>query len=384
MDFINDITVTKQDGSQVKIEGEIPFAVLQKHRAAALKKLGENVSIDGFRKGNVPEDMLVKHVGKITILTEMAERALAATYPEIVKAHELAVIGHPEIQITKIAPDNPLGFTARVAIIPEITLPDYKAIAAKLNTEKDSAEVTEVDVEKQIEDILRQKVAYDRLQEKAAKKAEAEKQKPDVGDTTELPTPESEAAKEAESEEDFDPAKLPLPELTDDYVKTLGQPGQFETVEDFKAKIREHLAIEKEREVAAQHRAKVTDAIIDESAFELPAVLVDAEISQMLAQMNEDLARANLKFDAYLKHIKKTKEELTEEWKPAAEKRARLQLVLNEIAKVEETKPDEAQLEAQVKQLLEQYKDADENRVRVYVASVMTNEAVMQLLENQT
>ena len=77
----------------------------------------------------------------------------------------------------------------------------------------------------------------------------------------------------------------------------------------------------------------------------------------------------------------KTKEDLIKEWTPAAEKRARLQLVLNEIAKKENLTPDEKQLNDQVAQLMEQYKDADEHRVRIYVASVMQNEAVMQLLE---
>ena len=353
-------------------------------RAAAIKALGKNIEVDGFRKGNVPENILVEKIGEISILTEMAERALAKNYPEIVKAHELAVIGHPEIQITKIAPDNPLGFNATVAVIPEITLPDYKALAKEVNAAKESAEVTDEEVEKQIEDIMRQKIAYERLQEKAAAKAEAEETKPDMGEATELPTPENEAAKAAEAEEeDFDPSKIELPELTDDFVKGLGQPGQFETVEDFKTKMREHLSIEKEREMTAAHRAKVTDKIIEESKFELPKVLLDSEINQMFAQMNEDLTRANLKMDDYLTHIGKTKEDLTEEWKPAAEQRARLQLILNEIAKKEDVKPDEAQFEEQVKQLLEQYKDADETRVRVYVASVMTNEAVMQMLEDQ-
>ena len=208
-------------------------------------------------------------------------------------------------------------------------------------------------------------IAY---KKRPAQKADTEEKTPDVGDATELPTPESEAAKEAEKEEEaFDPENIKVPELTDEIVKTLGQPGQFETVDDFKAKIREHLGIEKERDVHAAHRAKITDTIVEASTFEVPQVLIDSEISQMMAQMNEDLTRANLKFDDYLGHIKKTKEELTDEWKPAAEKRARLQLVLNEIAKTEETKPDKEQLEAQVKQLLEQYKDADETRVRVYV-----------------
>ncbi len=51
-------------------------------------------------------------------------------------------------------------------------------------------------------------------------------------------------------------------------------------------------------------------------------------------------------------------------------------------AKKEDVKPDQTQLDAQVAQLLEQYKDADKHRVEIYVASVMTNEAVMKMLES--
>lgn len=373
MDFVKDFTITKEEGSQVKIEGEIPFSELEKERSAAIKHLGQNIEIDGFRKGNVPEKMLIEKIGEINILTEMAERALARVYPEVLKAHKIEAIGHPQIQITKIAPDNPLGFTATAPVIPEITLPDYFKLAAEINKDKASAEVTDEDIEEQAKDIIRQKEAYEKLQKKAV--ADAAKEEKDLGDVAELPTPESEAEKEEESGEEK------LPELTDEYVKTLGQPGQFETVDDFKAKLREHLEIEKKREVEAAHRAKITDKIIDETTMELPQLLIDSEINQMFAQMNEDLTRANLKMDDYLGHIKKTKEDLIAEWTPAAEKRAKLQLVLNEIAKAESIEPDKAQVDQQVDQLVEQYKDADQTRVRIYVESVMTNEAVMKKLE---
>ena len=88
--------------------------------------------------------------------------------------------------------------------------------------------------------------------------------------------------------------------------------------------------------------------------------------------------------DDYPAHIKKTKEDLTAEWTPAAEKRAKLQLVLNEIAKKENITPDKDQLKSQVDQLAAQYKDADPHRIAVYVASIMQNEAVMKHLENQS
>lgn len=378
MEFVKEFKIEKDGDTTVKITGEIPAEFLNTHRQAALKNLGKDIKVDGFRAGNVPEEILVKKVGEVNVLSEMAERALAVAYPEAIKEHKIEAIGHPEIQITKIAPGNPLGFTATVATMPAIKLPDYKSIAAAVNKNKASAEVTDEDLEKQIKEIQRQKIAYERLQEKAAAKPETVQK--DLGNTTELPTPENQATK---ADEEFDPEKIELPELTDEYVKSLGQPGQFETVADFKQKLRQHLEIQKKQEVEAAHRAKITDEIIEKSEFALPQVLLDSELNQMFAQMNEDLSRANLKMEDYLKHIKKTEVELKQDWQPAAEKRARLQLVLNEIAKLEDVKPDEAQLAEQVKQLKEQYKDADEARVRVYVASVMQNEAVMNMLEEQ-
>lgn len=393
MDFIKTFTVTPEEGSQVTVTGEVPYEELQKHRAAALQALGKNIELDGFRKGHVPEDILVQKIGEGTLLGEMAERALAKIYPTILTEHSIDAVGYPQIQITKLAPENPLGFTATIAVMPSIELPDYKKIAADVNKEKDSTEVTDEDIEAQIKDILRQKLAYERLQKKAQPQQHTHAdgtvhEGPAHGDdTTDLPTPETVGDAAAEEETGAtEPSEITdgeLPELTDEYVQGLGQPGQFESVDDFKTKLREHLAIEKEKEVNAAHRAKVTDKIIEASTFELPQVMIDAELNQMFAQMEEDLTRANLSMEDYLGHIKKTKEDLTAEWSPAAEKRARLQLILNEIAKKENVQPDEEQLEAQIAQLKEQYKDADEARVRMYVTSVLTNEATMQMLETQ-
>ncbi len=364
VDFKKAFTIETLPGSIVKISGELPYVELQSERNAALVALGKHVDLPGFRKGHIPTPVLEKHLGEMTLLAEMAERAIAHAYPHIVEEHKLEVIGHPKVEITKIAPGNPLAFTVTVAVLPKFELPEYEKIAKEVNTNHPSDEVTEEELAKQIKDIQRQKAAYERLQSKAAAKA----------DDSDLPAPES----EADEKED-----APLPELTDEYVKTLGQPGQFETVADFKAKLREHLEIEKKQQNAAKHRADITDGIIAKTELELPQILIDSEINQMFAQMEEDLERANLKMDDYLTHIKKTKEDLKKEWTPAAETRAKLQLLLNEIAKKENITPDMEQVNKQTSELMERFKDADEHRVRLYVASVLLNEAVMKSLESK-
>lgn len=382
MNFKKDFQVENIPGSTVKITGEIPYEELEKHRAKTLKTLGQNLKVDGFRPGHVPEAVVIQKVGEMALLTEMAERALAAVYPEILKAHEIDPIGRPEIQITKIAQGNPLGFIATVAVLPTIELPDYKSLAQAENASKSEVMVTEEDVEKQAQDILRQKAAYERLQANARKNAELTQTDAEETHTHADGTVHSGPAHVEESDVKAI-TEAELPELTDEVVKTLGAPGQFENVADFKAKLREHLEIEKKREAEAKHRAALTDKIIAGSSFELPPILIDSEIGQMFAQMEEDIKRAGLSVDDYLNHMKKTREDLKKEWTPTAEKRARLQLVLNEIAKKESILPEKEAVEHEVKHLLEHYKNADETRVRIYVASVLQNEAVMKFLESR-
>ncbi len=360
VNFKTAFTIETLADSEVKISGELPYVELEAERTAAIVSLGKNIKIDGFREGHVPQNVLEKRLGEMTILAEMAERAIAHAYPHIIDEHDIQAIGYPKIEITKIAPGNPLGFTATVAVIPSFTLPKYDALAKEVNKTRPSDEVTDEEVVEKINDILRQKAAYERLQAKAQ-----------VSEEDAIQT-----------EEDIE-TKLEIPELTDEVAKSLGQPGQFTGVDDLKAKLREHLEIEKKNENVAKHRGELTDKIVDATDITLPKILIESEINQMFAQMQEDLDRANLKMDDYLTHIKKTKEEMAKEWEPAAIKRAKLQLVLNEIAKAEKLEPEMEKINEQTKVLMERFKDADEHRVRLYVASVILNEEVMKMLTSK-
>jgi len=379
-------TLEELPDSQIKLSGELPYAELQSERNAALVALGKNVELDGFRKGHVPSAVLEKHIGEMNILSEMAERAIAHVYPHILQAYEIDAIGHPSIEVTKIAPDNPLAFTATVAVVPQFDLPDYESIAKEINLSLPSDEVTDQELGEKIKEIQKSKRAYDRMQEISQAQADSADKDEEGEEKNQVKAEGKEGVLGQESLEDVQKKvdadnDAPLPELTDEYVKTLGQPGQFDTVDAFKTGLREHLEMEKKQQVAAKHRADITDGIIAKADITLPQILVDSEINQMFAQMEDDLKRSELKMDDYLQHIKKTKEDLVAEWKPAAETRAKLQLVLNEIAKDKEIKPDEKEVATQTAQLQERFKDADEHRVRLYVASMLLNEAVMKHLE---
>ncbi len=371
-EFLKTFTVEKGPKSTVKITGEIPFAELEKERSAALKALGQDLELKGFRKGHIPESVLVKHIGEMTILNEMAERTLAGLYPHILHEHKLDAISRPDVSITKLAPGNPFGFTLQLAVLPEVILPDYKKIAGGVNKGKEDSKLGEKDIADAIERIQRQKLSYDRLQEKAKKK---EASALAMKDGLTLPTPET-----ASDETEEDISKLPVPELTDEYVKTL---GAFDSVDTFKKQITEHLEREKKEEAMSKHRALLTEALIDGSTIDLADILVQSEINQMFGQMEEELKRAGLTVEGYLEHVKKTREDMVKEWTPAAEKRAKTQLILNEISKREKIEPKAEDAQRDIDGLLAQYKDADPIRVRIYVESMLRNSEVMKFLEAQ-
>lgn len=150
-------TIKKLEDSRVEIEASISAKDLSAYRVSALKNINDEVSIDGFRKGKVPESVLVEKVGDMTIVYEMAELAIADAYPKILEKEKIEAIGRPEVKITKIAKDSPLEFTITTAVMPEITVGDYKKIAkAEMKKEFEVKEVTDEEVDKVMVEIEKQ------------------------------------------------------------------------------------------------------------------------------------------------------------------------------------------------------------------------------------
>ncbi len=347
------IKITKLPKSMIEIEGEIDAETFESYFQAALTNVSANLEIPGFRKGKAPESAVISKVGEMHILEEMAELALAKHYPKIIDHEKLDVVGRPEIAITKLARKNPLGFKIKSAILPEVTLPKYKQIAKDViaNTtdkEKDTT-VTDEDVENTIMDIRKSRAPKIHM-------AEAK---------------EGEEPKEAPQE---------LPEFNDDFVKAL---GPFKDVEDFKAKLKENIKLEKENQLKEKTRLKIMERIIEDTSIDTPELLIDAELNKILYRMESDITQMGLKFEDYLKHLNKTTEDLKKEFRGDAEKKAKLGLVLNEIAKAENIKADDEQVAKEVAHILEHYKDADPDRARMHAENVLTNEKIFQFLENQ-
>jgi len=354
-------TIKKLPKSEVEIEGELDADVFETYFSKALKKIGENIELDGFRKGKVPEHVLLSKVPEIRVLEEMAEMAIAEHYPKILENEKVDAIAQPEIGITKLARKNPLGFKIKTAVMPEIKLPEYKKIAKKITSEITDTEKNIVVSDEEVENTI-----MDIRKSRAPKKS--------MADVVKEPLPNPLLNKEREKGE------VDLPEFNDDFVKAL---GPFENVEDFKIKLKENIKLEKENQAREKKRLKIIEKIIDDSEIEMPEILVEIELDKILYRMESDIAQMGLKFEDYLKHLNKTVEDLRKEFRKDAEKKAKLGLVLNEISKIEKIVADKEQVEKEVLMILEHYKDADPERAKLHAENVLTNEKVFQFLENQ-
>lgn len=346
---LTDIKINGLAECELEIEGEIASSDFELYRSKALKALGEEVKIDGFRPGHIPEKVLSEQVGEDKILMEMAEQAIAETYPEILRDNKIAALGRPEVTITKIAPNNPLGFKIKTAVMPEIKIGDYRAIAKKFNTTpEEKIEIDEEEVSKVIDDIRKSRVSADHSHH------------------------EHKEGEKCEHEET-------LPELNDEFAQSL---GQFKTVDELKAKIKENLALEKKNKAKDKKRVGIVEEIIKESEIKIPKLLIESEKDKMMAEMEGQIGYMGLNFEDYLSHLKKTKEELREGWEKPARERVAFGLVLNEIATKEKIEAPADELKNEMDYLKTQYKDVPEERLHSYATGLIINEKVFEYLEN--
>lgn len=364
---MTNLKIEKQKASTVVITGELPWDDFKQYRQKALKKLSEIVAIDGFRKGHVPEDILIKNIGELAVLEEMASFAFQSIYSKIVIENKINAIGRPSIQITKLASENPLGFSITTAVLPEVKLPDYKKIAEDLNKKKQKEEVEEKEIEETIEEIRTMKAKQDlfkKMQDGTAPESSVENNK-------------TESVEDVQKRID---EKLELPEFNDEFVKTL---GDFKDVDDFKARLKENLSFEKERRAADKHRIDTMEAISKETNVELPQIMIDAEIDQIIHSIKSDVTRMGMTFEKYLESAGKTEDEIRKDVSADGEKRAKFQVIVASIAKEQNLHPELDVMNKEIEHIKKHYPEASDESLQSYVETILTNDLVFKFLDKQ-
>ncbi|MGW1889118.1 trigger factor [Streptomyces sp. NPDC002004] len=364
--------------TRVRLTVEVPFEELKPSLDAAYKKINQQVTVKGFRKGKIPARVIDQRFGRGAVLEEAVNDALPKFYTQAVNEAELNVLGQPEVDITELKDNETLNFTAEVDIRPAIEIPDYSGI----EIEVDAVEVTDEDIEKSVEQ-LRERFASTSPVERAAEDGDvvtvdleakvdgevlADGVAKDVSYTIgsgELLEGIDDAVKglEAGGETTFTSelkggsaagqeaevtvkvtqvAKRELPELDDDFAQLA---SEFDTLEELKGDSRKRLENMKQYDQATQAQERVLDKLLELVEVPIPEKLLEDEINTRKHNLeHHQLGQMGLTLDKYLEIQGKTAEEFDEETREAAVKGIKTQFVLDELVSQEKLNVNQEEL----------------------------------------
>ncbi len=322
------------DPTRVRLTVEVPFAELKPSLDTAYKKIAEQVSVPGFRKGKVPPRVIDQRVGRGAVLDEAINTALPDLYTQAITENKIEVVGRPEVEVTEFADGELLKFTAEVDVRPEFDLPEYRGVSVEV----DDVAVADEDVDEQVE-ALRKRfgtlTGVDRpvqagdfvtvdlvatidgaqLEDGTASGVSYEvgsnsmvdgldeaiigKSAEETAHFVSKLVGGSRAGEDAEIEVTIGAVKArELPALDDEFAQLA---SEFDTLDELRADIRGRLERAKRFEQGAQARDKVLEAVLTTVDVPLPAKAVEAEIEWRNEQLDQQISQAGMTREGFLR-----------------------------------------------------------------------------------
>lgn len=428
------VKATWEKISDHKARYEVEISVEEMERAVdqAYRKLVPRLNVPGFRKGKAPRVIVERMLGREALWEEAVEEAVAPAYDEAVAQSGLEPIGRPEVNVTKLAVDEPLVFTAEVDVKPEVQLGAYEG----LEIERDEANVPDGEVEAQLQRLAE---ANAQLVPKAGEgvKAEAgdfvtidfegflgdepfaggkgENYDLELGSGQFIPGFEDQLIGAEPGEERDVKVTFPeqyhaehlagqdavfkvkvhaikhkeVPPVDDELAKAT---GRFETLQELRQDLENRL--QQAAEEAAQHayEGRVIEAVVAGATVEPPPLLVERRTESMIQDLAERMRYQGVDLDAQLEHEGKTREDLASDFAESAKLSVKTDLVLEAVAKAVGLTVTDDEIKAEADRLARPYgKQAAEMRrflLRENSAalrdSLLRQKAHQHLIERQT
>ncbi len=413
--------------NQVELTIEIPTEEIKNHLEKAAQKLSQKSKIPGFRPGKAPYDLIKARVGEMAIYQEALELIVNATFYEAVTQEQLVTIGQPEIKIQKLAPNNPVIYQAIVSLLPTVTLGDWQSKKITKTAVKVETEELEQTL-KQLQEMRAQENLADRVANKGDKleidfEASINKAVIEGGTSHKYPIVLGEGrmipgfedkliGTKAGDSIEFD-LKFPdkymqenlagklahfkvkingvynrqLPELNDEFAKGLG----FESVEKLKQQITDNIQKDKEIKEAQKLERTAIDQIISTATIgEIPENLIDNEIHKMIHELEHNIKQQGLEMSGYLKSIKKTHEDLHQDFREPAIMRVKAALVLRELATQEKITVADQEIDEEIKKQEAMYSNNPQALQNIknpmhrqYLANMLVNQKIIKFISEK-
>lgn len=388
------VTTEKIENHKVVLTIEVPAEELDKGIKAACKSLANRVNIPGFRKGKAPRRILEMNIGKEAILDEAFDRVAQKAFDEALKQENLDPVDRPQVDIVTLEEGKDVVFKATITPVPEVTLGEYKG----LKVAKDAVEVKDEQVEEQVKNILNHHAKMVDAEEGATVanddfitldfKGEVDgvafaggegKDYPlQIGSHSFIDTfedqlvglkvgeekdvnvtfPEEYHAKDLAGKAAVFHCKInsikhkEMPELTDEFVKAS---TSYESIEDMKAKLRENIEKNAQREADTKRRNEILKQATDNITVDIPEVMVENRVSNMIQELSVNLENQGMNLDAYLKYANMDMAKLREQYKGSAAIAVKTDLMLDAVAKAEDIKVENADINAEIALLAATY-----------------------------
>lgn len=420
------ITVEKQPKNTVKIRVEVTPDEARPDLNQAVQRISTSIKFDGFRPGKAPYDVVAKRVGELEVWQEALELVVRRTFVSAVKDNQLQTIGQPKVEVEKIAPGNPMIYSATVALLPEVTLPDLGVLKA----ERKGVVVTDADVTKSIED-LRKIIATEKVVDRAAtlgdrvgidvdvfldkvpvEGGKSRNHPATLGEGSFIPGFEDNvigmtkgqtrefkltfpkeyhaknlAGKAAEFRVTVQKvAELELPSLDDIFAKTV---ANLESLAVLKKRLRDDLESDRKKKAEQEFEIQLLDELVKRAKYgEIPDLLIERELNRMIEEIEHDVKRREMKFEDYLSSMKKDLATLRKELTPGALNRVKTALAIRRIAEVEGIGVDPKEIEAEIENAKrevgpDRHKEFDTEEFREYLYTVLTNRKAIDLMKSK-
>ena len=381
------VTLEKEQENVVKLDITIPAKDAVDAYNKAVSTISKYVNIDGFRKGKAPRAVVERHVGTERIKQEAIENLMPKAINQAVVDNNLDLIAQPYITNYNFNIGEDLTVTAKAELRPEVTLGQYKGLTLEV---KDSP-VEEDAMQKSIDRLLEQHSTQETVIDRPTKDTDiavidfegtANGEKIQGGDAKNYPLDlahsnfipgfaEQLVGKNLNDAfdiqvtfpEDYHDEKLKgqpatfkikineikekkLPELNDEFAQKV---GSFKTVDELKADIQNYLNSQRERTNKMNAENEVFKAVIDGAKVDIPQSMIDREANSLKQEYTQRLAAQGINWEALVKA--QGEDQLLKNLSEDALVRIKNSLVIDKIAKDENIKLEQKDLEAKFAQL---------------------------------
>ena len=410
----------KTEKSVYTLEFSVDKETFDKAVTAAYRKQVGKITVPGFRKGKAPRSVIEKMYGKGFFYEDAINEVLPDAFDEALKESKLKMVGQPEFDVVSID-EGGVVMSAKVAVKPTVKIEGYFGIEA----EKTVAEVTDEDVEKEINTIRERNSREIEITDDTAAvmgdvctidyegfvdgvafeggKGDAYPLK--LGSGNFIPGFEEQVAGH-KIEEAFDvnvtfpeeyhakelagkPAvfktvihsikHVELPALDDDFAKDV---SEFDTIDEYRADVKAKIAKRHEDEADRKFEDAILDALIEKVVADIPEQMYVAETENFVRDYDSRLRMQGLDLKTYFQYTGMTLDTLREQLRPQAEKQVKLRLALETIAKKEKVKVTKAETDEEIKRIAEAYgMEADKVRDMVPADSVAEDLKVKKAMD---